>query len=318
MLRPMRAAFLGNWGVDYTSESHHAKSLEELGVEVIRLQEPKARASELVEAIAQSQLFIWVHTHGWDTPGMLEVLDYAKWRKVPVVTYHLDAYMQIPDRWARYQTDPYMLALDHFFTVDQCQADWLNANTTVKGHYLPPGVYGAECYISDEPSPYANDVAFVGSYGYHGSYPMRPTLIDWLRRQYGSRFTHAGGGSSIGTVRGDDLNRLYANTKVVVGDSYICDPDYPGKYWSDRVPETLGRGGMLLAPRVYGLAEQFTDREHLVMYEWGNFGQLRALIDYYVSHNAEREQIRKAGHEHVKNTATYKHRWESILETVLA
>ena len=31
--------FLGNFNVDYSSESHHAKTLEKLGHTVIRLQE---------------------------------------------------------------------------------------------------------------------------------------------------------------------------------------------------------------------------------------------------------------------------------------
>lgn len=312
----MRIAFLGNWSVSYTSESHHAASLEELGHSVARLQEPKVTADEIVAATEDADLFVWIHTHGWETPRIDQALAHIKQRGIPVVTYHLDAYMQIPDRWARYQSDPYMLALDHFFTVDACQADWLNANTSVRGHYLPPGVYGAECYITDQPSPYANDVVFVGSYGYHKSYPMRPRLLDWLKRTYGPRFTHAGGDSGTGPIRGDDLNRLYASSKVVVGDSYIVDPNYPGKYWSDRVPETCGRAGFMLAPRVFGLDEYFTDGEHLATYEHGNFDDLRAKIDYFLDHDEEREKMRRAGHEHVKANHTYAHRWQHILDVV--
>ncbi|WP_280473279.1 CgeB family protein [Nocardia asiatica] len=313
----MKIAFFGNHSVSYSSESHHCASLEELGHQVTRLQEPKVPAEVLKAKGEQSDCFVWTRTHGWDTPGIDGVIAHLKRRGIPIIAYHLDAFMQIPDRWARYKSDPYMLALDHFFSVDQCQADWLNANTSVRGHYLPPGVYGAECYISDQPSPYANDVVFVGSYGYHRSYPMRRQLIDWLKRTYGSRFTHIGGGSSIGTVRGAELNALYANSKVVVGDSYICDPNYPGKYWSDRIPETLGRsGGPLLHPWVFGLDEQFVDGEHLVTYRHGDFADLKAKIDYYLEHREEAEKIRRAGHEHVKARHTYKHRWSEILEVV--
>jgi hypothetical protein len=312
----MRVAFLGNWSVDYTSESHHAASLEALGHNVTRLQEPKATAAEILAATQGADCFVWIKTHGWDTPGIEGVLQQLKQRGVPIVSYHLDAYMQIPDRWARYRSDPYMLALDHFFTVDQCQANWLNANTNVRGHYLPPGVYGAECYISDEASLHANDVVFVGSYGYHASYPMRPRLLDWLKQTYGSRFTHAGGDSGTGPIRGDDLNRLYANSKIAIGDSYIVDPNYPGKYWSDRVPETCGRGGFALVPRVFGLDESFTDGEHLATYEHGDFDHLRRQIDYYLDHDDEREKIRRAGHEHAKANHSYHRRWETILDTV--
>lgn len=312
----MRVTFYGNFEVSYCSEVHHAKSLESLGHEVIRLQEPRTPADTIRGEACASDMFVWIKTHGWETPGIESAIDSIKAAGVPVVSYHLDAYRQIPDRWARYQSDPYMRSLDHFFTVDQTLADWLNENTTQRGHYLPPGVYGPECYISDQPSPFANDVLFVGSAGYHASYPMRPRLVNWLIDTYGPRFTHLGGGGTIGTVRGDDLNRAYANSKVVVGDSYICDPNYPGKYWSDRIPETLGRGGMLLHPWVYGLDEQFTDGTHLVTYQHGDFDELRQLIDFYTQHGAERELIRHAGHQHAKATATYAHRWQTILDTV--
>lgn len=312
----MRVTFYGNHSLPYTSESHHCASLEELGCEVVRLQEPKCSAAQIQEEAEKSDLFVWIATHGWDTPGIEGVLQHLKHRGVPSLAYHLDAFLQVPDRWQKYQHHPTMRLLDHYFTVDQCLADWLSANTDAAGHYLPPGVYGAECYIADKPSPHSNDVVFVGSYGYHESYSMRPKLIDWLKQTYGQRFTHIGGGSNVGTVRGDDLNRLYADSKVVVGDSYIVDPNYPGKYWSDRLPETLGRGGMLVAPWVYGLDESFTDGEHLVTYKHGDFDQLKFIIDYYLDDHAERERIRAAGHAHVKANHTYTRRWETILDTV--
>lgn len=316
----MRVTFYGNHSVSYSSESHHCASLEELGCEVVRLQEPKVPALDIMAEAVKSDLFVWIKTHGWDTPGIDQVIDTVKHVGVPVISYHLDAYRQIPDRWARYRADPYMQSLDWFFTVDQCLADWLNENTAVKGVYLPPGVYGAECYISTRPSPYANDVVFCGSKGYHTDYPMRGQLIDWLRTTYGTRFTHVGGDGDTGTIRGHDLNAVYANSKVIVGDSFICDPYYPGKYWSDRVPETLGRGGFLLHPWVIGLDEQFTHNKHLIMYEHGNFDGLKGIIDTYLddSNAAARERIRLAGHEYVKTTATYKHRWQTILDTVFA
>lgn len=315
----MRVAFYGNHSVSYSSESHHCASLEELGCEVVRLQEPKVPAAEILAEALKSDLFCWIKTHGWHTDGIEQVVATLKRVGVPVISYHLDAYRQIPDRWARYQSDPYMQSLDWFFTVDQVLADWLNENTDVKGRYLPPGVYGAECYLSDQRSPHANDVLFCGSYGYHGAYSMRPKLIDWLHSEYGPLFTHVGGDGDTGTIRGHELNAVYANSKVIVGDSFICDPNYPGKYWSDRVPETLGRGGgPLLHPWVCGLDEQFTDGEHLVTYQWGDFDDLKVKIDYYLddANAAERERIRLAGHEHAKATATYKMRWQSILDTV--
>src|SRR5690349_14884341 len=89
----MRIAFLGNFHVDYTSETHHKKSLEALGHEVMPLQEGQATSLAVLRQAMQSDMFVWVHTHGWQTPGemsMVEVLDILKRSNIPSVTYHLD------------------------------------------------------------------------------------------------------------------------------------------------------------------------------------------------------------------------------------
>lgn len=312
----MRIAFLGNFHVPYSSESHHAASLEELGHTVVRLQEPEVAAGLVSYEAGRADLFVWVHTHGWDIPGMRDALTAIKVAGVPVVAYHLDLYLGLR-RWRQYESDPYMRDIDHFFTVDRLMADWLNQNTPVKGHYLPAAVFGAECYRAEPDSPHGNDVIFVGSRGYHPEWPYRPKLIDWLRDTYGSRFTHVGGDGDTGTVRGHDLNRLYASSKVAVGDSLCLNFDYPD-YWSDRVFETLGRAGFLIHPRIQGMERIFKDGEHLAFYDFDDFDQLKFLIDYYLDDEAERERIRRAGHDMVRTSQTYVHRWQTILDTVFA
>jgi hypothetical protein len=310
----MRIALLGNHAVSYSSESHHAASLESLGHTVLRFQEPQTTANTLMGMDCDA--FIWTHTHGWDTPGIERVMDHFKSRGIPVITYHLDLFLGLP-RWEHYQNDPYLRMMDHFFTVDQLMADWLNQNTATKGHFLPAGVFDQECYISDDPDPRGNDVIFVGSYGYHPEWPWRQQLIDWLRQTYGSRFTHVGGDGDTGTVRGDDLNRIYAGSKVAVGDTLCLNFNYPF-YASDRLFEAPGRGAFQIFPRITGLDEWFAEGETIAFYDFGDFDQLEKLIDYYLEADDERERIRRAGHEHVKANHTYVHRWKTILETVFA
>ena len=65
--------FLGNFRVDYTSESHHAKTLESLGHTVVRMQESEAKSENIYKAALNSDLFVWVHTHGWKTPGRYDM-----------------------------------------------------------------------------------------------------------------------------------------------------------------------------------------------------------------------------------------------------
>jgi hypothetical protein len=304
--------FLGNFRVDYTSESHHAKSIESLGHKVIRLQETEARSEEILGAASSSDLFVWVHTHGWKTPGRYDmdvVLKKLSDLKIPTMTYHLDLWFGL-GRQRDLKRDPVYKYIGHFFTVDSRMADWFNTKTNVKGHYLPAGVFDQEATYS--PAKIEHDVIFVGSRKYHSEWQYRPKLINWLESTYKDKFEHYGHGG-VKSVRGQELNDLYASTKVVVGDTLCINFDYPD-YWSDRIYETLGRGGFLIHPYISGLEREFADKEHVVFYEYNNFDQLKELVDYYLVNEEEREKIRVAGHNLVKSKYTYKNRWSSILK----
>jgi len=313
----VRIVLLGNHRTPHTSESHHAATLEAMGHEVVRLQESEATGAEVLFEAQQADLLVVVHTHRWDTPGMPlhEVLQALKRTGVPTLTYHLDLYLGLY-REKDLDDVPLYRALDHFFTVDPQMATWLNENTDVKGHFIPAGVYEPECYISTEPSEHANDVIFVGSWNYHREWPWRVRLLLWLNQTYGDRFTHIGPDSRVGGLRGDDLNRAYAHSKVAVGDTLCPGYDYP-LYHSDRLWEAGGRGAAQVFPRVPGIDRWFTEGEHLLYYDYGDFDGLRKQIDWMLDHEDEREKIRLAGHEMVKATGTYRHRWEEVLGTVI-
>jgi hypothetical protein len=307
----MRITFLGNFAVPYSSETHHARSLETLGHEVVRLQEPSTAVSVITEQALRADAFVWIHTHGWDTPGIDFALRAIKNAGIPTLTYHLDLWWGL-QRQKDVRSSAYW-DLDHFFTVDKKMADWLTDNTPVKGHYLPAGVFDEECLISSEPSPFANDVIFVGSRGYHPEWPWRPQLIDWLRDTYGPRFTHIGGDGDSGTLRGAALNAAYSGSKVAVGDTLCLGFDYPW-YASDRLFEAPGRGGFQIFPRIKGIPDLFDGT--MEFFNFGDFDGLKDLIDYYLEHDQPREALRTMCHEHVKKHHTYVQRWETILETI--
>lgn len=314
----MRITFLGNHSVSFSSESHHCKSLESLGHQVERLQEGKATGDQLLEVGLESDLVVIVHTHGWSTKGMplVDVIHRLHDRGIPTVTYHLDLWLGL-ERQKDLDRDPFYRSIGWFFTADKLMADWFREHTAVKGVFLPAGVYDEECYISDQPSEYANDVVFVGSRRYHPEHPWRHQLIDWLRATYGSRFTHVGGDGDTGTLRGDALNRMYANSKVAVGDTLCLGFSYP-YYASDRLFEASGRGAAQVFPFITGLDEWFQDGKHLSFFKFGDFDDLKLNIDWLLKHDEEREQMRQAGHELVKNNYTYVHRWQTILDAVFA
>lgn len=310
----MKFVLYGNFSVDYCSEVHHAKSLEALGHEVIRLQETTITTEQVLAEALKSDGLIWIHSHGFINKGMSMglVLDKLREADIPSIAYHLDLYMGI-ERWKEYETSPYM-HVDWFFTVDKLMADYFNRNTTVKGRYLQAGVFDKEC-VMYEPEPVDYDVIFVGSKGYHHEWQWRPQLINWLQETYGSRFLHVGGDGATGTVRGVELNHIYANAKVAVGDSLCLNFNYP-YYWSDRVYETLGRGGFMIHPYILGIEKQFVDGAHIKYFTFGNFDLLKSMIDYYIENTEERERIRLGGHKLVSEHYTYKNRWQQIINEV--
>ena len=314
-----KIVFLGNFEVSYSSENHHAKSLESLGHTVVKLQEKKAKSQVILDQALNSDLFIWVHTHGWETSGRItmdNVLLELKKAGVETITYHLDLWFGL-DRQKDLEDDNFYKTIGHFFTVDKLMADWFNENTEVKGHFLPAGVYDKECYIHKDYNTYnfKYDVIFVGSKRYHHEHKYRSDLIDFLKQTYGSRFLHVGGDGDTGTVRGDELNKIYSQSKVAVGDSLNINFNYP-YYTSDRLFESTGRGGFTIYPRIKGLEDYFEDGKEIVFYEHGNLQDLKTKINEYILDGVSRENIRTAGHERTKKEHTYVHRWASILETL--
>lgn len=314
----MKIAFLGNFSIDYCSEVHYAKTLRSLGHEVIELQETIVRTEQILDKALDSDIFVWVHSHGFNNPGtikMATVLNVLRANKIPSVAYHLDLYMGL-ERWKDYENSEYM-QVEYFFTVDKLMADWFNQNTKVKGVFLPAGVFDQECYIHPDYDPYnfENDIIFVGSKGYHPEYPYRPQLVDFLRQEYGQRFIHVGGDGDTGTLRGDALNRIYSKSKIAIGDSLNLNFNYP-YYSSDRLFESIGRNGFTIYPDIKGLDKYFEDKEEIVFYKHGDLNDLKKKIDYYLDNDALREKIRFAGHERTKKEHTYLNRWQFILEKV--
>lgn len=299
----MEIAFLGNFKVSHTSETHHSKSLEQLGHSVLRLQENRTHADQIAEL--DCDLFIWVHTHGWTTIGDIsKAIARLRERRIPTLTYHLDLWRGLR-RQSDIRNSPYW-ELDHFWTVDKLMADWLSDNTPVRGHFIPAGVFGDDCYISQKPSRFANDVVFVGSRKYHPEWSWRPRLIDWLKKTYGERFTHIGP-DGVASLRGDHLNRLYSNSKIAVGDTLCLNYDYP-YYTSDRYFEGPGRGAFQIFPNIPD-----TDWIGMPRFDFGDFDGLKAMIDHYLTHDDEREELRRSIHDDVKLHHTYRHRWQAIL-----
>lgn len=303
-----------------------------MGHEVICFQESEATASDIRTAFVNpggAKMFFWVHTHSWKTEGIEDLLFILKEYRIPTVGYHLDLWLAI-EREKDLKTDPYW-QIEYFFSVDPKMVDLLNSDESKpKAFFLPAGVFEDECYTGEKKPEFSHDVIFVGSRGYHKEWPYREKLISWLEKTYGNRFAQYGGGGK-GTIRGKDLNDLYASAKVVVGDTLCKDFNYP-YYLSDRIFETTGRGGFIIHPYISGIEDLFncggslplsvitsgrgSFQPEIITYTFNDFEYLKYAIDYYLHNEDEREAIRNAGHLKTKECHTYTNRLNYLIEII--
>lgn len=287
-----------------------------MGHSVFKFQEDEASTDDILYQCEQSgvELLIYAHTHTWHTPGSLtldQLWAELEKRKIITASFHLDYWRGLA-REVDVGTHPFWRT-KYVFTADGGSNKWYR-DKGINHFWLPPGVVKRDCYWASPKEEFMHDVIFVGSMQYHPEWPYRPKLVNWLYETYGDRFTHYGNDGKR-VVRGAELNQLYRSAKVVVGDS-LCLNFQHEDYWSDRVPETLGRGGFLIHPRIKGLEDHYEDKKHLVLYDYGDFDALKAHIDHYLSNYYNRELIRLEGQNHVKNNHTYTNRMEQLINTI--
>lgn len=299
----MKIAFLGNFEPVHSTESHHAWTWEKLGHSVTRLQENKVTTEQVVKACENADLFQWTHTHSWVTPGKMlltEMLDHIHGMGVKSFSYHLDVYwgLNIWDRREENIGKHPSWRVQHFFSTDGSHEDqWKSRG--VNHHWMRPGVVEYGCFEGTFRADLACDVGFAGSEKYHPEYPFRGIMVKALKDRYGSRFRVFQG------VRERALNDLYASCKVLVGDH--CFAGRP-RYWSDRLPETCGRGGFIIYPLVEGLMVP------TATYLPQNLPSLFSKIDHYLENPRVREIARQRAHRYVKAHDTY----TTILPELLA
>lgn len=329
--RPLHIAYVGNFGPEHSTENHVAQALLNNGHEVTRCQEnwvaidgSGRTAFDLLAADLEGtwpggsppDVLLWTRT-GWDWHGLgtttehahqaqRHLLDVAAGEGIPTVGFHLDRWWGL-NREGQVAEEPYFrCAL--MVTADGGHDDqWLDAG--VEHVWLPPGVSRDEALRDGQRRPDLTvQVGFVGSYRtYHKEWlHHRRAMVGKLQRHYGRKFRVWEGG-----MRGQDLADLYASVDVLVGDS--CLAGGATRYWSDRIPETLGRGGFLIHPEVDGLAEHFTAGEHLLTFPLADHEAMLGAVRWALSHPEERAKIAAAGREHVLAHHTYEVRMDELV-----
>lgn len=296
--------FLGNFEAHESTENMVKWALtERLNIHVETLQENKVNLAAIREAMEWNDLFLWVRTPGWlqvhDTE-MIGFLAELATKKIPSVSLHLDKFWGIPSREEKIGVDPFWRT-QHVWTADGSRDEDFQKRG-VNHHWMRPAVSEEYCHPGRPYDHLRCDVAFVGAKDYHGEYPFRRQLVEFLEQTYGERFKH------VTNVRGHELNNVYASAKVVVGDCIFAGTPY---YWSDRVPETCGRHGFLIHPAVKGLVVP------LPTYEPQNLESLKEQIDDWLGEELQRRYITKNCAAYVLKYDTWTVRMDEILTGLL-
>lgn len=212
-----------------------------------------------------------------------EIMLYHKWIPPDYEGKKVCWYFDKIDFNGREQTiDSIASRSDFFFATD--------GDTDIeKAIILRQGV-GFDCRGGKEIK--APDIAFTGSlYG---------EREEWAKKFKDYDF------KAFNNVHRYELNDLCVSAKIMIA------PPYPAtdNYWSNRVYNTMGRGGFMLHPYCKGLLEEFEDGKHLVLYT--DEEDMFKKIDYYLENDEEREAIRIAGRDLVREKYTYKERVKTL------
>lgn len=295
-------SFLGNFTSPESTENLVKWALERLGHSVIPLQENKVVREGLPVDVNGSDAFLWVRTPGWlQIPDywMMDFIADQRAHGLPTISLHLDKFWQIPEREPQIGQHPFWKT-EHVFTADGgFQKEFRERG--VNHHWMKPAMSEVYLHPGIPRDEYLCDVGFVGAREYHAEYAFRPAMIDFLKKTYGSRFMH------ITNLRGHALNDFYASCKVLVADCIFAGTP---NYWSDRAPETIGRGGFLLHPKVPGFDIP------TALYKAQDLDSLKYNIDYFLEDEKARLGIARKATAHVAMFDTWTQRMSQILGTV--
>ena len=326
--RPLIVWYIGNFRPEHSTENHVAEALANVGVAVTKFQEDDfgaKSAGNLLSSGCTADFILWTRTRwGADIQDDLNrqarlTLRLARSRGVPVVGYHLDIWWGLK-RDAEVSTEPFF-DVDLLVTADGGHDD-LWARAGVNHLWMPPAISRRQAEVGTRRDEFRSPIAFVGSHdgGYHPEHAHRHELVRWLRQNYrrDCAFWPRPGQHAI---RGADLQDLYASVDVVVGDSCFAGTGL-ARYVSDRLPETTGRAGFLLHPRVTGVTDgatwsggpTWTEGEHLRCWDAGNWEELGATIEHALANHAECRSIAEAAHAHVRRSHTYEQRMLHLVD----
>jgi hypothetical protein len=303
----MHISIVGNARWQYNAEHDWRTGFEALGHTCKIVSEVGTGPDDLVKEAARSDFLMWVsanRTHSKET------FDKCKATTL-VIGWHPDLFWGLSRRrW----TEAPVWDAEVVFTADGGH-DALWEKMGVNHRWLLPGV--RSMWVNrgaTERDGYLCDVAFVGNNGssYHPEWPYRKQLVENLQKmcaKNGWTFKNPGGASRK-IERDRRMNDFYRSAKVTVGDSLCLDQNL-SKYWSDRVYEATGRGGVLIMPQIDALSAQ--TGSWLPTYPWGDWNALEATVGGLLASETRRDELRAQGRAWAAENHTYEVRAAQLL-----
>ena len=246
----------------------------------------------------------------FNLPGMLAAASRAG---CPSVSFHLDRWWDLA-REPEIKTDPFFRS-DYVVTTDGGNDDrWRHAG--VNHIWMPPATTYTDTQWVPEPNDdAAGKVVFIGlweRYFHMNEYRWRGRMIKRLKRLLGPRLVTYPG-KDARRISGREMASVIAAASVVIGDS--CIVGGTDHYWSDRVPITLGMGGLFIHPRVNGMEQFFEDGKHLITVPHGDIDAMyQAIIS--ADERPNTDEMREAGRQAVIEGHTFDVRARQIVEMV--
>lgn len=288
----MKICYIGKF-TKMWDEEHIARSLESIGETVIRI-EDRYKFMDILGIIKREKPDMVLFAKLKISDPAIFMAEMSR-RGILTVCWVFDLYFGYEREYLVGKAP--MFKADIVFTTDgghQREFEIRNINH----HVLRQGIYKPECVLIENKEK-EHDVVFVGS---HNPYNQRTESIEFVKDNFNLDWF---GKKDADEVRGMELNELFSKTKVVIGDSV-----YSPYYWSNRVVETLGRGGFLIHVNVEGIKDEYP---FLVTYEKGDYEDLRNKIQYYLTHDEERERIVQSNYDWVYNRYTCEHKCKELI-----
>jgi hypothetical protein len=289
----MNIIYIGKFGKIY-DEEYIARSFEMLGHNVLRMSET-IKLRYFINDITEFKPDMVIYAK-LATPNAESLILECKKRKIKTVCWVFDLYWGYVREHLVHKLPAFKS--DYVFTTDGGNNDkWKSVG--VNHQCVRQGIYTEDCFMLTLDK--IHDVIFIGS---DNIYNPRKEFLDKLATDFNFKWF---GKQNTDEVRSKDLNEVIARSKIVVGDSFPSD-----YYWSNRVVETLGRGGFLIHREVKGLKDEYPD---IVTYD-GSYEDLKSKIDYYLKHDKEREAIIKKNFKLVKENYTCDKKCQELINYV--